>query len=101
MFKSSTEKGAGAPANFWQKSEMLCEHSFGIATLQAWVVLSPPSPNSQSRKPKDINGYLKTAKNALKRADKVSGEADYKLIGEIKMLLREIEQQQEALDKSR
>ena len=59
------------------------------------------SSNTQSRKPKDINGYLKTAKNALKRADKVSGEADYKLIGEIKMLLREIEQQQEALDKSR
>lgn len=59
------------------------------------------SSNTQSRKPKDINGYLKTAKNALKKADKVSGEADYKLIGEIKMLLREIEQQQEALDKSR
>ena len=59
------------------------------------------SSNQHPRKPKDINGYLKTAKNALRKADKVSGEADYKLIGEIKMLLREIEQQQEALDKSR
>ena len=59
------------------------------------------SINQQTRKPKDINGYLKTAKNALRKADKVAGQADYKLIGEIKMLLREIEQQQEELDQAK
>ena len=59
------------------------------------------SINQQTRKPKDINGYLKTAKNALRKADKVAGQADYRLIGEIKMLLREIEQQQEELDQAK
>ena len=54
--------------------------------------------SATDRKPKDIDGYLKTAKNALKRAGKVGGEADYKLIGEIKMLIREIEQHQDSLD---
>ncbi len=44
---------------------------------------------------KDVNGYLKTAKNALKNAEKASGEADFKLIGEIKEMIREIERMQD------
>ena len=66
-------------------------------TMQPTKAKSAATPQ-EKRKPKDIDGYLKTAKNALKKADKVGGEADYKLIGEIKMLIREIEQQQDSLD---
>ena len=40
---------------------------------------------------KDINGYLKSARNALRKAEQAEGEADFKLLGEIKALVREIE----------
>lgn len=40
---------------------------------------------------KDINGYLKSARNALRKAGQAEGEADFKLLGEIKALIREIE----------
>ena len=70
-------------------------------TTQKTQLSKSKAAKSPIKKPKDINGYLKTAKNALKKADKVAGEADYKLIGEIKMLLREIEQQQEDFDQAK
>lgn len=41
--------------------------------------------------PKDVNGYLKTARNALRHAENAEGEADFKLLGEIKALVRSIE----------
>ena len=40
---------------------------------------------------KDINGYLKTARNALRKASTAEGEPDFKLIGEIKSIIRDIE----------
>ena len=40
---------------------------------------------------KDINGYLKTARNALRKASAAEGEPDFKLIGEIKSIIRDIE----------
>ena len=40
---------------------------------------------------KDVNGYLKTARNALRHAENAEGEADFKLLGEIKALVRSIE----------
>ena len=49
----------------------------------------------KERTGKDLNGYLKTAKNALKNAEKAEGEADFKLIGEIKAMIREIERMQD------
>ncbi len=50
---------------------------------------------TKERTGKDLNGYLKTAKNALKNAEKAEGEADFKLIGEIKAMIREIERMQD------
>ena len=41
--------------------------------------------------PKDVNGYLKTARNALRHAENAEGEADFMLLGEIKALVRSIE----------
>ena len=41
--------------------------------------------------PKDVNGYLKTARNALRHAENAEGEADFKLLGKIKALVRSIE----------
>ncbi len=52
-------------------------------------------PAARKRTTKDLNGYLKTAKNALKNAEKATGEADFKLIGEIKAMIREIERMQD------
>ncbi len=40
---------------------------------------------------KDVNGYLKSARNALRKASKAEGEPDFKLIGEIKTMIRDIE----------
>ena len=44
-----------------------------------------------SKPAKDINGYLKTARNALRKASTAEGEPDFKLIGEIKSIIRDIE----------
>ena len=40
---------------------------------------------------KDVNGYLKTARNALRKANGAEGDPDFKLIGEIKSIIRDIE----------
>ena len=45
----------------------------------------------EAKAAKDINGYLKSARNALRKAEQAEGEADFKLLGEIKALVREIE----------
>lgn len=52
-------------------------------------------PIREAKPEKDINGYLKTARNALRKAEQANGEADFKLIGEIKALIREIEKSTE------
>jgi ParB family transcriptional regulator, chromosome partitioning protein len=44
-----------------------------------------------NRPAKDINGYLKTARNALRKASGAEGDPDFKLIGEIKSIIRDIE----------
>ncbi len=80
------------------KSRPLEEEAASNATENKPEPKEVVKKTATDRKPKDIDGYLKTAKNALKRAGKVGGEADYKLIGEIKMLIREIEQHQDSLD---
>lgn len=49
-------------------------------------------PQNKEPKPaKGINGYLKSARNALRKAESAEGEADFKLIGEIKASIRNIE----------
>lgn len=60
--------------------------------------IMPPSKNNkqqsskEKKNQKDINAYLKTAKNAIKKANKQEGvEIDYKLVGEVKALIRELE----------
>ena len=47
--------------------------------------------NKEAKPAKDINGYLKSARNALRKAESAGGEADFKLIGEIKASIRNIE----------
>lgn len=47
------------------------------------------------RKKKDVNGHLKSARNSLKRASRYADPASYKLLGEIKELVRVIEEIQE------
>ncbi len=59
------------------------------------VMHETAEPAARKRTTKDLNGYLKTAKNALKNAEKATGEADFKLIGEIKAMIREIERMQD------
>lgn len=48
-------------------------------------------PSREPKAAKDINGYLKSARNALRKAENAQGEADFKLIGEIKAAIRSIE----------
>ena len=50
------------------------------------------------RKAKDINGYLKSAKNALRKASRSATPVNYKLLGEVKQLIRDIEQIQNELE---
>ena len=48
--------------------------------------------SKMERKKKETDGYLKTARNALKKASRCPEAANLALIGEIKQLLKEIEQ---------
>ena len=52
--------------------------------------------NKKHKTQKDLNAYLRTAKNAMKKANKQQAkEIDFKLLGEVKALIRELERKYE------
>lgn len=53
------------------------------------------SARAKTQRPKTTDRYLRSARNALKRANKCEDPADYILLGEIKQLLRSISAKQD------
>lgn len=61
------------------------------AEVAVSTIVEKVTTRTANKPPKDVNGYLKTARNALRKAENAEGEPDFKLLGEIKALVRGIE----------